>query len=335
MIKHWAKLSCLVLCGQLVATACTTDNDEDDGGSGPSTSSGGSSSGGSSTGGTSSGGSAGDANGGSAGDPTTTDAGGTGGTGGTASGGSAGQAGSAGAAGASTEGYDGEQISDIAGPETVTNGGTFTVQVTIPGADEEQTFQVAVNGGAAENVTATPNDDGVFDIGFTVPDDADGDTVTATITPLDGDGDAGETEEFEADLIETGSGDVKVTLSFDQNVDLDLYVMEPPNDDYPDGFIISHTDPESPSGGELDLDSNRACNIDGINIENIFWPADAAAEGEYRVAVDFYEACVEETVNYTVTITIGDDVETIIGSFEPEVAGTEDSLREVGSFIVD
>lgn len=338
MIKHWAKLSCLVLCGQLVATACTTENDDDDGGT--TTASGGSGSGG--TGTTASGGSGTTASGGSAGEaPTTTTASG-GSTGGSASGGTAGgagdgnEAGSAGAAGASTEGYDGEQITDITGPETVTNGGTFTVQVTIPGADEDQTFQVAVNGEAGEDVTATPNDDGVFDISFTVPEDAEGDEVTVTVTPLDGDGDAGTPEDFASDLIESGTGDVKVTLSFDQSVDLDLIVIEPPTDGYPDGFDIYFDQPLSPNDGQLDLDSNAECDpIDGTNIENIFWPTDAAPEGEYQVLVSYYEACVAETVNYTVTITVGDEVQTKTGSFVPAEAGTEEGLHAVTTFTVE
>lgn len=335
MIKHWAKLSCLVLCGQLVATACTTENDDDEGDT-TTTSSGGSGG----TAGSGTGGSSTTASGGSAGEaPTTTTASGgsTGGSasGGSASGGTAGgagdgnEAGSAGAAGASTEGYDGEQITNITGPDTVTNGGTFTVQVTIPGADEDQTFQVAVNGEAGDDVTSSPNDDGVFEIPFAVPEDADGDQVTVTVTPLDGDGDAGESEDFDSDLIESGTGDVKVTLSFDQSTDLDLYVREP------SGEIISFDNTESETGGILDIDSNPQCELDERNLENIFWPTDSAPEGEYTVAVDYYEACVETTVNYTVTITIGDDVETITGSFEAAVAGTEDGFREVGTFTVE
>ncbi|HEU5074429.1 MAG TPA: hypothetical protein VFU02_09655 [Polyangiaceae bacterium] len=327
MIKHWAKLSCLVLCGQLVATACTTENDDDDGNTTTTSASGG-------TGG--SGGSL--ATGGSAGEATTTASGGSSTTasGGTASGGTAGgagdgnEAGSAGAAGASTEGYDGGQITEITGPEAVTNGGTFTIQVTIPGADDDQTFQVAVNGVAGDDVTAAPNDDGVFDLGISLADDIEGETVTVTVTPLDADGDAGESKDIDLELIETGTGDVKVTLAFDQNVDLDLLVMEP------DGTEIYFDEPLSPSGGELDHDSNALCNIDGDNLENIFWPTDAAPEGEYVVGVLYYGACdVEETVNYTVTITIGDDVETFTGSFEPEEAGEAAEVRTVTTFTVD
>jgi hypothetical protein len=44
---------------------------------------------------------------------------------------------------------------------------------------------------------------------------------------------------------------------------------------------------------------------------------------------------LDETVNYTVTITIGDEVETVTGSFEAAVAGTDDGFREVATFVVE
>ena len=334
MIKHWAKLSCLVAFGHLLAVACTTEDDDD--GDTTTTTSSTTSSTTSNSGGTGGdGGNGGNGGSTSTGTGTTTGTSTTAASGGTSAGGSAGsagdgnEAGTAGAAGGgSTDGYDGEEISELAGPETVTNGGTFTIQATIPGADDEQTFTVAVNGEAGENVTATPNDDGVFDITFIVPDDADGDTVVISITPLDSDGDAGLTRDFDSELIKTGTGEVKVTLSFDQGTDLDLYVLEP------DGTQISFAAPESPSGGTLDLDSNPECNpVDGVNIENVFWATDAP-EGDYLVGVDYYQACVEATVNYTVTVTIDGEVDkTFTGSFTADQAGGD--VLTVGEFTVD
>lgn len=318
MIKHWAKLSCLVAFGHILAVACTTENDDDDGDTTTTTSTTSSTT-------SNSGGTGGDGgNGGNGGTSTGTGTGTTTGTsttsasGGTSAGGSAGsagdgnEAGTAGAAGGSTEGYDGDQITELAAPETVTNGSTITIQATIPGADDDQTFQVAVNGDAGDNVTATPNDDGVFDISVVIPDDADGESVNVTITPLDSDGDAGETRDIDLDLIETGTGDVKVTLTFDQPVDLDLSVFEP------SGEEIWYDNTPSATGGTLDLDANAECELNQ-NIENIFWPTDAAPEGEYEVGVSYFAACVEETVNFTVTVNVRDEVvKTFTGSLEPE-----------------
>ena len=331
MIKHWAKLSCLVACGHLVMVACTSEDEDDN----PTTTTTGNTSNTGNNGGTAGvGGTGGD--GGNAGDPSTTTGANTSTTaasGGSSVGGSAGsagdgnEAGTAGAAGGSTEGYDGGRITELAGPETVTNGSTITIQVTIEGADEDQTFQVAVNGEAGDNATATPNDDGVFDISVNIPDDADGDSVNIAITPLDSDGDAGETADIDLDLIESGTGDVKVTMTFDQPVDLDLVVTEP------SGEVIYWGNPESDTGGTLDLDANRLCVLDK-NIENIFWETDAPV-GEYEIGVSYFSACdVTEPVNVTITITKGDDVETFTDTFVPDEVD-EEALYVLDTFTVD
>jgi hypothetical protein len=333
MIKHWAKLSCLVAFGHLLAVACTTEDDDD--GDTTTTTSSTTSSTTSNSGGTGGdGGNGGNGGSTSTGTGTTTGTSTTAASGGTSAGGSAGsagdgnEAGTAGAAGGgSTDGYDGEEISELAGPETVTNGSTITVEATIPGADEDQTFQVAVNGEAGENVTATPNDDGVFGISVSIPDDADGDSVNIAITPLDSDGDAGETADIDLGLIESGTGDVKVTMTFDQPVDLDLVVTEP------SGEVIYWGNPDSDTGGTLDLDANRLCVLDK-NIENIFWETDAPV-GEYEIGVSYFSACeATEPVNVTITITRGDDVETFTDTFVPEEVD-EESVYILDTFTVE
>ena len=359
MIKHWVKLSCLVLCGQLIATACVTENDDDEEGTGGA----GGSAGSAGSGGATSTGGSGGSTGGSAGEaPTTTtttttsDAGGSGGTTSSGAGGAAGDAGAAGAGGAGEEretsdlvsleggdfhegtkpetsdGYDGGQISEITGPESVTNGGTFTISVTIPGATGDQDFVVAVTGDSGHFTTTATATDGVFNIDISLNAEVDVETVNVSVAPVDDDGDVGEYADIDFQLVETGTGDVKITLAFDQSTDLDLYVVEPAvGDEEP--FQISFSNKVSPSGGTLDLDSNPSCNVDGTNIENIFWPTDSAPKGQYLIGVDYYQACVDVTVNYTVTITIGDEVQTIPGSFEASEAGGD--VRVVGEFTLD
>lgn len=44
--------------------------------------------------------------------------------------------------------------------------------------------------------------------------------------------------------------------------------------------------PRSSDGGQLDLDSNPACRIDGVNQEVITWPLGRASAGEYKIEVD-------------------------------------------------
>lgn len=356
MIKHWAKLSCLLACSQLLAIACTTDDEDEGTTSTTNTTASGGTAGSTGTTTSASGGSSGEASGGSAGEASTTSGTTTTSGSGGSSAGAAGLGGEAGAGGApepdhtsdligiedgefhqgikpDSSGYDGEQISNVTGPDSVTNGGTFTIQVTIPDATGDQTFVVAVEGDSGHFTTTATAVDGVFDIAISLNADVDVETLTVSVAPVDAEGDVGNYADVDLELIESGTGDVKVTLSFDQATDLDLLVLEP------DGTQIDFDAPMSPSGGTLDLDSNPQCVIDGTNIENIFWPTGSAPEGEYIVVVGYYEACVEETVNYTVTITVGDVVTTVSGAYDAEdsfIAGEEeDSLREVARFTVD
>ena len=232
----------------------------------------------------------------------------------------------------SSDDYDGAQITGLEGPETVTNGGTFTLTVTLPDTTGEQTFVVAIDGDNGYFVTDASNDDGSFEIALTLNADLEARSIKVSVAPMDDDGDVGDFSSIDLDLLQSGTGDVKVTLAFDQDNDLDLHVIEP------NGTRISYSAPQSATGGELDLDSNAGCVIDGTNIENIFWPPGDAPAGEYVVEVQYYEACFAETVNYTVTINVGDEVSTESGSFEPEealLAGGGDSRREVARFTVD
>ncbi len=103
-----------------------------------------------------------------------------------------------------------------------------------------------------------------------------------------------------ADLLITnvGTGTLQVSLSFDNDKDIDLHLIEP------DGEHIFYGSMSSSNGGELDLDSNPGCSIDGINNENIFYPEDAELDaGTYSVYVDMYSNC-DETIatNFVVSV---------------------------------
>jgi hypothetical protein len=121
-----------------------------------------------------------------------------------------------------------------------------------------------------------------------------------------------------------GGGDVQVSVSFDQDVDIDLHVLEPNTSgqaiDYcapAGGCELYYGDKSCPSGGQLDLDSNAACGIDGINNENIFWPEGQAPIGNYTVKVAFWSDCCNCGSNYTVTIQYCGFVEVYEGNFLP------------------
>lgn len=91
-----------------------------------------------------------------------------------------------------------------------------------------------------------------------------------------------------ADLV-VGDGQVRVTLTWGSDDDVDLHVIEP------DGTRIAWYQPASPSGGTLDRDDNvGVCGADPEpgGVENAFWPDGEAPTGTYTVEVRSYIDCV-------------------------------------------
>jgi len=90
-------------------------------------------------------------------------------------------------------------------------------------------------------------------------------------------------EEHENDLalaqgvVQGGYGDIQVTLTWDSNADIDLYVMDPTQE------WIWYRHKTSASGGWLDVD-----DTDGYGPENIYWVKNTAPTGTFLVYVDHY-----------------------------------------------
>ena len=117
----------------------------------------------------------------------------------------------------------------------------------------------------------------------------------------DVDGDISETWEKEVSIRNVGTGQLQISLSFNNDKDVDLHLIEPGDD----GEHIYYGNRTSDNGGQLDLDSNAGCSIDGINNENITYGEDAyIAPGVYEVYVDMYSNC-DPTIatDYVVTVT--------------------------------
>jgi uncharacterized protein YfaP (DUF2135 family) len=106
-----------------------------------------------------------------------------------------------------------------------------------------------------------------------------------------------------------GTGDVQVTLSWDADSDVDLHVVAP------GGEEIYYASRQSASGGQLDLDSNAGCAIDGVRNENITWPVGRAPRGQYTVRVDYWSSCGVTRSNYTVRVNNGGSVQVVEGFF--------------------
>jgi hypothetical protein len=104
------------------------------------------------------------------------------------------------------------------------------------------------------------------------------------------------------------TGDVQVSVSWDAPSDVDLHVIEPSGEEIFYGNTVSST------GGQLDVDSNPACSIDGRQIENIRWGTRAPG-GTYIVRVDYWTNCGVAQTNYLVTVKNGSLTQTFTGTF--------------------
>jgi len=95
--------------------------------------------------------------------------------------------------------------------------------------------------------------------------------------------------------IAAGTGSLQISLSFDNEKDVDLYVIQP------DRRVIYYGDRGNRVYNEetgeneylwgLDIDSNPNCDIDGINNENVFYPNQYIQSGKYEVWVNMYRNC--------------------------------------------
>jgi len=143
-------------------------------------------------------------------------------------------------------------------------------------------------------------------------------------------------------VLRGGTGDVQVTLRWDQPEDLDLHVVEP----LPDAgeCEIYYSDTNNPPGtsscdavGSLDLDSNAGCGIDNVDIENVIYPPGRPPSGTYTVRVDYYSNCsATGPVPYEVEVRANGTILGYCGSFLPTDAdnGSAGSGVQVMTFVV-
>jgi hypothetical protein len=216
-------------------------------------------------------------------------------------------------------------ITSLTGPVSVTNGGTATLHVALSQPIDAPTFVVwhAGDEGYHTVVGSDPDGDGVYDISVQVAAAANQTSLILDVALLDATGAPGPASTIEIALIASGTGDVKVTLSFERLHDLDLHVVEPNGDE------IYYQQPTTESGGRIDLDSGAHCQPSAANGENIYWPSGGAPEGEYRISVQNYEQCTPGDIHFTVTVEHDGVVETFDGVFPDGTAGETPSATNV------
>ena len=111
-----------------------------------------------------------------------------------------------------------------------------------------------------------------------------------------------------------GTGDVRVTLTWTGDCDLDLHVVDPT------GFEISYGDPSSPSGGQLDVDDIPDPGQTGTHVENIFWPTGGAPRGSYSAFVRDLGGYSSSACDYSMQVFVNGAE---VGGSSGSLAGTE------------
>jgi len=223
------------------------------------------------------------------------------------------------------------QIVNVVGPPAVTNGGSAILHVELSPPVPSPTFVIGLNGDSGYHTVtgADPNGDGIYDITAVVAGAATQTSLTFRVALRDAAGDVGPYREIVIPVIQSGTGDVKITLSWDRLHDLDLRVIEP------NGEEIRYTNAASRTGGQLDLDSGANCAQSAANSENIFWPSGGGPAGQYVVTVHNYQQCSAGAIDYTVRIVYDNTVSTYRGSFADGTASetdVADNPREVARF---
>jgi hypothetical protein len=207
----------------------------------------------------------------------------------------------------------------VSGNQRVLNGGTMTA--TLTSASLFQTIYLYIGSRTVGLVTEAPGGiDGFYELRLPTPGTSAAVLLEfAQVIPLaelellfavaDPSGAIGPFVELTTAVTPVGTGDVQVTLSWDADSDVDLHVVDPAGEE------IYYSRRRSASGGELDLDSNAACRIDGIRNENITWPVGRAPRGQYTVRVDYWSSCNVQQTNYTVRVISQGLNQTFSGSF--------------------
>jgi len=106
-----------------------------------------------------------------------------------------------------------------------------------------------------------------------------------------------------------GSGDVRISLMWNNKNDIDLHVVEP------GGEEIYYQHRGSRSGGVLDIDMNAGPPLRSPAVENVFWPDRAAPPGTYKIYVNHYSRHdSQDATPFTVRVLIKGRTTDITGS---------------------
>lgn len=118
------------------------------------------------------------------------------------------------------------------------------------------------------------------------------------------------------------SGDVQVTMTWNNGSDIDLFVREP------DGDVLSHQRATSARGGSFDYAGRGQCDstMEYPRIENVSWLREEAPEGEYELLLHRWGDCLDRATETqdAVSVILSISVAGVrLGTFQVELGPQE------------
>lgn len=213
------------------------------------------------------------------------------------------------------EGTGPEVIASELAHDTITPGGpavslrgTLAEPATavVIGLEDDAGHWVVTAGAASLTEPDLPT----FSLSLSFARRIDGRTLNLRFAAVDAQGRVGPYQSEELSVAREGSDHpLEVRLRWDTNADLDLHVVLPNGEEIFAGNINAQVAPPpgQPAGdpgafrdaGQLDLDSNAGCVIDGRREERVSFPAEPA-RGEYVVRVATASLCGESAAHFQV-----------------------------------
>ena len=203
----------------------------------------------------------------------------------------------------------------VAGNGTIVTGGSFFLDVEPASSAPIDTLLVSIDKEPAGyyEIDVAGNASSYRLVGA-VPYDLDptrtGSSVGLCITPVHAIDRVGETQCHRVYIAEAAPGDVRITLSWDGDSDLDLEVVNP------DGVAVRRGEVHGEQGPVAD--SNQGCDLvgvapDGIRNEHVAWTAGSVTPGVYSVRLNYKASCGVAATNYVLRVIREGETSTFFG----------------------
>lgn len=211
----------------------------------------------------------------------------------------------------------------VAGISAAVNGGSAAMDVT--GSDVYTRLLLSAVGTDDYYSVPLPSASALENVVVTLSPTINGTAVRLRYA-LEGANGIGPQFEQTLRVVRAGNGDFQASVAWTGASDVDLHVFDP------NGEHVYYGNRNATTGGDLDIDSNAACTIDNTNVENIFWPLNAAPAGQYRVELHYYADCGVPRSDWVVTVLLkGQQPAITTGSFVG-AAGAANPNVVIGNF---